>query len=77
MPFGMEVGLGPGDFVLDGDPAPPEKKGYCLLWPRSPVSATAKLLFTNLQLSLRTKNISQSVRIWRGYTRDYVGVSVS
>jgi len=31
MPFGMEVGLGPGDFVLDGDPAPPEKRVivYC------------------------------------------------
>jgi len=25
----MEVGLGPGDFVLDGDPAPPpEKRGW-------------------------------------------------
>jgi len=23
----MEVGLGPGDFVLDGDPAPPPQKG--------------------------------------------------
>jgi len=23
MPLGIEVGLGPGDFVLDGDPAPP------------------------------------------------------
>jgi len=22
MPFGMEVGLVPGDFMLDGDPAP-------------------------------------------------------
>ena len=22
MPLGMEVGLSPGDFVLDGDPAP-------------------------------------------------------
>jgi len=22
MPIGMEVGLSPGDFVLDGDPAP-------------------------------------------------------
>ena len=38
MPLGMEV----GDFVLDGDLAPPEKKGTalthpifgpCLLWP--------------------------------------------
>jgi len=26
MPLGLEVGLGPGDFVLDGDPAPPEKR---------------------------------------------------
>ena len=42
MPLGMEVGLGPGDFVLDGDPAPLPKKGaeplpqifgLCLLWP--------------------------------------------
>jgi len=27
MPLGMEVGLSPGDFVLDGDPALPPKKG--------------------------------------------------
>ena len=27
MPLGMEVGLSPGDFVLDGDPAPIPKKG--------------------------------------------------
>jgi len=27
MPFGMEVGLGPGDIVLNGDPDPPSKKG--------------------------------------------------
>jgi len=27
MPLGMEVGLSPGDIVLDGDPAPP-KKGH-------------------------------------------------
>ena len=40
MPLGMEVGLSPGDFVLDGDPASPEKRaqlfhpffGSCLLW---------------------------------------------
>ena len=25
MPLGMEVGLGPGDFLCDGDSAPPEK----------------------------------------------------
>ena len=38
MPLGMEVGLGPGDFVLDGDPAPkkgsePPIFGPCPLWP--------------------------------------------
>jgi len=38
MPLGMEVGLVPSDFVLDGDPAPPRQEGAqifgpCLLWP--------------------------------------------
>jgi len=39
MPLGMEVGLSPGDFVLDGDPGTPKKGhpphlifGPCLLW---------------------------------------------
>jgi len=27
MPLDMEEGLCPGDFVLDGDPAPPLRKG--------------------------------------------------
>jgi len=27
MPLDIEVGLSPGDFVLDGDPVPPEKGG--------------------------------------------------
>jgi len=43
MPLGMEVGLSPGNFVLDGDPAPPQKGGRAptpsfgprLLWPNS------------------------------------------
>jgi len=29
MPLGMEVGLSPGNFVVDGDPAPLPKKGWC------------------------------------------------
>ena len=40
MPLGMQVGLGPSDFVLDADPPPLPKKGaeppifgQCLLWP--------------------------------------------
>ena len=62
MPLGTEVGLGPGDIVLDGDPAPPRKgaAGYsspplfgpCLLWPQSPISGTAKLLLLFLSFSL-------------------------
>jgi len=31
MPLGMEVGLGPGDFVLDEDPAHPLQKGGTVL----------------------------------------------
>jgi len=72
--LGTEVGLSQGDFVLDGDPVPFPKRGGapsqfsahfycgqtaacikiplgmelgldpCLLWPRSPISATAELL---------------------------------
>jgi len=40
MPLGKEAGLGPGDFVLDGHPAPLSKKGAeppisgpLLFWP--------------------------------------------
>jgi len=40
MPLGMEVGLSPGDFMLDGEPASPSLKGRsppifvrCPLWP--------------------------------------------
>ena len=28
MSLGIELGLSPGDFVLDGDPAPPSPKGH-------------------------------------------------
>jgi len=52
MPIGAKVNLGPDHIVLDGDPAPRESGtaarplfGPCLLWPRSPISAAAELLF--------------------------------
>jgi len=51
-PLGTEVNLGPGHTVLDGVPAPakgaqqPPLFGPCLLWPRSPISATAELLLS-------------------------------
>jgi len=49
---GTEVGLGPGDIVLDGDPAlprkgaqqPPTFRSMPIVAKRSPVSATAELL---------------------------------
>ena len=51
-PLGMEVDLGPGHVVLDGAPALRERGtgvprlfGPYLLWPRSPISTTAELLF--------------------------------
>jgi len=52
MPLGTEVGLGPGNIVLDGVPAPPPKRGRApnfrpmsIVATRSPISATAELLF--------------------------------
>jgi len=51
-PLGTEVDLGPGQIVLNGVPALRERGtaahrlfGPCLLWPRSPISATAELLY--------------------------------
>jgi len=54
-PLGTETDLGTGHIVLDGDPAAPQK-GHsspslfdpCLLWPRSPISATAEFLFLHV-----------------------------
>ena len=62
MPLGTEVDLGPGHIVLDGPSSP--RKGYsspplfgpCLLWPRSPISATDELLLTGLCASGQTAN---------------------
>ena len=50
-PLGTEVNIGAGHIVLDGFPAlrergtAPPLLGPCLLWPRSPISATDELLF--------------------------------
>jgi len=53
MPLGREVGLGPGHIVLVGDPALPKKGAQqpptfrliFIVAKRSPISATAELLF--------------------------------
>ena len=44
MPLGMEVGIGPGDFVLDGDLAPLPKKGSSPAVNFLPMSVVAKQL---------------------------------
>jgi len=41
MPLITEVGLSPGDFVFDGDPAPPRKKAQL------PTQFLARLLWLN------------------------------
>jgi len=46
MPLGMEVGLGPGDIVLDEDPAPLLKKGAEPLPNFRPMSIVAKRKMT-------------------------------
>ena len=60
MPLGTEIDLGPGHIVLDGDPppkgnsSPPLFFGPCLLWPRSPISATAELALVEFLTFLHT-----------------------
>jgi len=44
MKLGMEVGLGPGHIVLDGDSAPSSPKGHSLLPNFPPMSVLAKRL---------------------------------
>ena len=52
MALGTEVGLGPGDIVLDGHPALPTERGTAatrhllahFVLARSPISASAELL---------------------------------
>jgi len=54
MPLGKEVGVGPGHIVLDGDPVGtqrhpqqplPSFRPMSIVIKRSPISATAELLF--------------------------------
>ena len=63
MPLGTEVDLGPGHSVLDGgtqplakeiqQPPPPPSLWSMSLWPRSPISAAAELLFAQLKAECR------------------------
>jgi len=44
MPLGMELGLSPGDFVLDGEPAPPPVYcGQMAVWIKMPLGTEVGL----------------------------------
>jgi len=66
MPLGKEVGLGPGYIVLNGDPvgtqpttaAPPHFRPMSIVAKRSPISATAQLLFNLWRHSLSTATVA-------------------
>jgi len=74
-PLGTDVDIGAGHIVLDGFPAlrergtapPPPLLGPCLLWPRSPISATAELLFAFLLWIGLLPTFCQKVTKKRGY----------
>ena len=58
MALGMEVGLSPGDFVFDGEPATPEQRahrppssfGPCLLWQTAGWMKTPLAWYTEVDL---------------------------
>ena len=70
-PLGTEVDLGPDHIVLDGVPAPakgaqqpPPLFGPCLLWPRSPISATAEVLSDiNISYGSAYSNMVKNVKM--------------
>jgi len=77
MPLGMEVGLGPGDTVLDGDPSPPAEGGTAapptfrpmsVVAKQSPISATAELrlcvFFAGHTVNEIDENCQQMSRRW-------------
>jgi len=79
MPLGTEIGLCPGDIVLDGDPAPPMERSAAApstFWPmsivakRSPISATAELLLLVGWLPDTQPAVTKHFRTLRALTRD-------
>jgi len=47
MPLRTEVGLGPGDIVLDGDPAHPQKRAQPPIFDPCLMSIVAKRLYVS------------------------------
>ena len=65
------VDLDPGHIVVDGVPAPakgsqqPPLFGPCLLWPRSPISATAEYLYKRSPII--AENYNRLSRVYERY----------
>ena len=56
MPLAMEVGLSPGEFVLDGYPAPPQK------WDRAP-SPILRVEVENFEIGLEVRGTSGALPV--------------
>jgi len=67
MPLGIDVGLSPGDFVLDGDPVfPPQQRGQSPLQPPSnfrPISIVLKQLNASINDATRYGGKPQPRRV--------------
>ena len=76
----MKLGLGPGNIVLDGDPvgtqpptaAPPHFWRMPIVAKRSPISATAELLFSLFDPDLRICTMTAII-----FTAQHIRVRVS
>ena len=76
MPLGVEVGLGPGHIVLDGDPAPPRKgaqqpptfRSMSIVAKRSPISATVELLY-QCKIADGCKSLVRVCEFWNLYIK--------
>ena len=62
MSLGMEVGLSPGDFVLDGDPAPLSKKGGEPPQKKFPAHVYGWCYFPSVGTEIKCNNSLFSVR---------------
>jgi len=75
-----EVDLGPGHGVLDVVPAPakgaqqPPLFGPCLLWPRSPISAAAELLFKMVAAAVSDFYNFGDFAIFQNGGRNHLGI---
>ena len=65
MTLGTDVGLGPGDIVLDGNPAPPTERG------------TAAPTFRPVSFVVKLSPISATELLFYKLTDSYFSVSVS